>query len=381
MSRRATRWGAALVAAAALLALAWLVGRALWPTAGARPPGARSGPRAPSVEVEAARSRTIDERIPATGTLVGPEAIEVAAEQPGRVAEVRFREGQPVERGDVLVVLEREPEVARLEQARTRVAETGSDLERQEELHARGFASQATLDAARTAHATAEAELRAISERLGDRSVAAPFAGVTGRRLVSPGTYLSPGDPITALFETETLDLLFEVPGNLLGRIEAGMRVVARTAAYPDRTFTGEVEFVGTEVDAGTRTLPLEATLPNEDGALKPGMFIELDLVVDERTAVTVPESALVSRGPTHFVYRLDAGEDPPVARRVTVTPGTRRSGWIEIGSGLDAGDRVVVAGLQKVRDGMPVRLAPQAATAGGPDPGGGERDRGGDGS
>lgn len=318
--------------------------------------GARQGGRPPpAVELVTVETRSIEEEISATGTLIGPEEVTVATELPGRVAEVRFNEGDAVAKGDVLIALERRREEARVDEARTRVVEAEREFARQKSLYENGNAPESRVDEARTALAEARAALDVAKENLDDQTVEAPFAGVTGRRLISPGAYLEAGAPVTTLVKVNPIDLLFEVPGNQLGRLRNGMAVRARTPAFPDEVFAGAVTFVGTEVDVETRSLPLEATLANEAGRLKPGMFMSVALVIDERKAVTIPEAALISRGPADYVYVVD---EENVADRIPVTTGLRKRGWIEIASGLEPGRRLVVSGLQSVRDGAKVTPA-----------------------
>jgi membrane fusion protein (multidrug efflux system) len=354
--RRATKSVLVLVAGAAAVSTG-LFG--LVAACGPGDSGERDVGQPPEVEVDRVATRKIEERISATGTLVSPESVVVTTEVTGRVSDVRFTEGHRVERGRPLVVLEHGPETARVDEMRARVEETERALQRAEALQERDFAAQARIDSLRTSLARARAGLRTAEKALADHTVEAPFAGVTGRRLVSPGAYLRPGDPVTELFEIDALDLLFEVPDDVVGALRRGLEVRARTRAHPGRTFTGEVRFVGPKVDPATRSLSLEATFANEDGALKPGMFMDVELIVDERDALTIPEAALTIRGPAHYVLRLDTND---VVHRVPVKPGIRRDGFVEIVEGLDVGDRVVVAGLQKVDDGDAVRPVPDAA-------------------
>jgi len=359
MARPATRIALTVLLLAAALAGAYQA----WRTSGSSPPAAAQagGERPPPrVDVEPAARRTVEETVLATGTLEAPERVRVTSETSGRVTEIAFREGTRVAAGDVLVRLERERASAGLAEARTRAREARRELERTETLHARDVVSDARLDEARTADARARAALRNAAEDLEDRRIEAPFAGVTGRREVSPGALVAPGDLVTTLSAVRALDLVFTVPGDLVGRARLGRPVRARTAAHPGRRFEGEVDFVGSEVDPATRSLLLQATLPNQEGLLKPGMFMEVELVLGEREAVTVPEAALLLRGPASYLFVV-GGDD--VARRVPVEPGLRREGWVEIVSGLDAGERVVVAGVQRVRDGEPVRTASAEAS------------------
>lgn len=343
--------------AAAILAIA-VAGALLWGTtwraqSGGRPGGSRPmSPEIP-VELQPVELRRIEETVRTVGTLTAAESVILTTEAAGRVESIEFEEGNRVEAGDLLVLLESAEQRARLAEARTRVDETKRELERHQTLYERDVVSESRLDVVRTEHAQARAELQAAIEALDDRRIEAPFAGRTGRRLISPGAVLEPGNEITRIVSLGALDLLFEVPGDRVGAIRQGLRVRARTPAWPERSFEGTVYFVGSEVAQETRTLPLEARIPNEAGRLKPGMFMDVELIVAEREAVTIPETALLSRGPASYVFVVD---EENVVKRMPVRPGVRRAGWIEIEQGLAEGDRVVVAGLQRVRDGVKVR-------------------------
>lgn len=357
---RSWKPGVAVLALAVVTALLW---GAIWRSENeGRPAAGGSKPVGVPVELQPVEARRIEDTIRTVGTLVAGEAVVLTTEAAGRVESTRFEEGDRVEAGELLVLLESEKQRKRLTEARMRVAETRRERERQERLHEQDVVSMAALDEARTAHARARAELQAAIEALDDRRIEAPFDGVSGRRLISPGALLEPGDEITRIVSTGGLDLLFEVPGDRMAALRKGLRVRATTPAWPKRPFEGRVHFVGSEVSEATRTLPLEARIPDEGGRLKPGMFMDVELVVGERRAVTIPESALLTRGPASYVFVVD---EQDVAHRVPVRPGVRREGWIEIEEGLAEGDRLVVEGLQRVRDGAKVRPgdAPRKAT------------------
>lgn len=336
---------------------------------GGPPSQARARPP-PLVQTARVERRRIAATIGATGTLIAPEAVTITTEANGRVAEIRFEEGDRVGRGDLLVVLERDEDQARVREAEARVVQVRRQLARQRELYDQGFVSAGEVERTDAALEEAKAALAIAREALDERGIEAPFAGVTGRRLVSPGAFLEAGSPITRLTQMHPLDLLFEVPGRQLGGLRPGLEVRATTPAYPDVVFTGDLTFIGTELDAGTRTLPLEATLPNPDARLRPGMFMDVTLVLGEHETLTVPESAVINQGPSQLVYRLEGGErgagsgdgegsdGGPRVSRQPVETGVRRDGWVEIRSGLAAGDRVVTRGQAVLSDGMAVRLA-----------------------
>jgi membrane fusion protein (multidrug efflux system) len=327
--------------------------------------------RLPLVATAEVRLRHAEHRIPATGTLEASEAVTITARARGRVAEIRFGEGDAVAAGDVLVRLDRIRAEARVDEAHARVAQTRGDVERLRELRTREFVSVAELERAEAAAQTAAATLTRTEEDLRDRDIKAPFAGVIGRRMVSPGALLEPGTPVADLRRIDPLDLLLDVPETVLGSIERGQRVHARTPALPGERFTGELTLVGTAVDRATRTLPLEATFANRDGRLKPGMFLQAELITGAGRLLSVPEAAVIARGPTQHVFVLeesDAGaandrtalpydSNNPTVRRQPVETGIRRDGWVEVTAGLEVGQRIVVAGLQGLRDGDEVRI------------------------
>lgn len=196
-----------------------------------------------------------------------------------------------------------------------------------------------------------EARVAAAQARLDDTYIRAPFTGRVGLRRVSLGALISPGTLITTLDDISTIKVDFAVPEVHVGVLRAGQKVDARTTAYPGRRFTGSVLSVDSRVDATTRAVTVRAAMPNRDGALKPGMFLTVDLSQDARPALVVPEEALVPEQARQFVYVIEGG----VAAKREVTLGRREPGFVEITAGLSAGERVVIEGTIKLRDGAAV--------------------------
>jgi membrane fusion protein (multidrug efflux system) len=393
-------WVVVAIVAAALIG-GWVYReqlRTVWSEVVGGDAGDGRGRPPPLVETAQAERATISERISATGTLTPPERVTVAAQTAGRIASIHFEEGDAVRKDQVLVILERERAEAAVEEAAARVEQQSRELERRRTLGQRDFVSKSEIDRAEADAEAARAALRIATEELANLVVEAPFSGVLGRRLVSPGAFVEPGAPIAELTRVRSLDLLFDVPGKAVGQVELGQTVEATTPAFPELTFTGQVTFVGTQVSEATRTLPVEATFDNEAGRLKPGMYLRAELIVGERQVVRVPEAAVVTEGPNTLVYVVSEsdgdrgpgdmpagagpadGPDRPtdaapgaergpsltVGRRPVET-GVRREGWIAIRDGLESGERVVVAGLQGLRDGMTVRTGPPPGTDQGP--------------
>jgi membrane fusion protein (multidrug efflux system) len=190
--------------------------------------------------------------------------------------------------------------------------------------------------------------------------IRAPFDGLIGRRLVSPGERVSNETPLVRLDATSRLKLVFAVPERIISLIRPGLPVGIAVAPYPGRTFPGEVFFVAPTVDPANRQMIAKAWVPNASGELRPGLFATIQLEIANRDdALVVPEAAIVYDAQGDFVWRLGADN---VAERAPVTVGIRRDGRAEVIAGLAPGDRVVSAGTNKVIPGQPVQVADATA-------------------
>jgi len=305
------------------------------------------------------RQGEVHDRTEALGTLEANESVVLTANVTERIVELRFREGDTVAAGDLLVVLEQAEELATLEAAQAILAERQAAFARTEQLRARDFAALAQLDERRAAMQEAEAEVDIARARLQDRNILAPFDGRIGLRQVSPGTLVEPGDPIATLRDISVLKLTMTVPSRFLSRLQPGLRIRAGTDAFADQAFEGTVDVVDTAVDPVTRTITIRALIPNEQGLLRPGLLMTAELLANPRTALVVPEEALAPLDRRNFVLVAnDPDEDGTVAvERREVRIGTRRPGTVEILEGLAPGEQVVVHGTLNLEDGDAVRV------------------------
>jgi membrane fusion protein (multidrug efflux system) len=165
---------------------------------------------------------------------------------------------------------------------------------------------------------------------------------------------------ITTLDDTSFIKLDFDIPEVYLSHVRAGLGVTARSAAWPDLQFTGTVTAVDSRVDPVSRTVMIRSRVPNEEGRLRAGMFLTVTLMKEDINALLVPEQALVPDRSTQSV--MVVGPDSIVEQRIVQT-GRRRPGEVEILAGLEAGERVIVEGTQKARNGQPVRVLESPGT------------------
>lgn len=311
-----------------------------------------SGGRAPVVSAAVVAKEGFIESIEAIGSARADESVVITAKTADTIGAINFTEGQTVEAGAILVEMTSTQQAADLLAARAELAEAEKAYQRAADLVAKGIAARATLDSATATRDAARGRVQSIEARLADTIIKAPFAGVVGLRNVSVGSYVSPGDIITTLDDISPIKGDFTVPERMLGSLKPGLVIEARVAAYPGETFAGAVSSVDTRVDPATRAVTVRAELPNEQGRLLPGMLMSVSLIVAEREAIAIPESALVAQGDTRCVFRIDAESK---AQKVVVKTGLVKPGHIEILEGLAEGDRVVSEGTNKVTPGQPV--------------------------
>lgn len=338
------------LAAAAVAGSGWYLDqerRAAEPVFKAAPPAVRAAlvTRAP-----------IADRIEALGTTAAWESVELRPVVAETVRSLRFRDGQAVRRGEVLVELEQDEERARLEEARVNLREQERELRRIEDLVARRLLSQSELDARRTASDVARARLAAAGAALADRTLRAPFDGVLGLRRVSPGALVGPDTVITTLDDVATLQLDFTVAAPQIGALATGTTLLARSPALGDREFSGTVVALEPRLNPVERSLTARARVDNSGGALKPGMLLQVVIESSPREALVVPEEAIVHYQRSHYVLLVDRADGNRLLRR-EVGVGARAPGRVEIVSGLAEGELVVVEGLNTARPGQQAEL------------------------
>ncbi|MSO65080.1 MAG: efflux RND transporter periplasmic adaptor subunit [Alphaproteobacteria bacterium] len=315
----------------------------------------RAAPQARAVVVEVVRSEvgTISDIVEAVGSARANEAVTLTPKVGGLIRRFTFTEGQRVKAGQVVVELDSNELEAKLQENRALRENTIRQLERAQRLLQMRSVAQAKVDDLEAQLSASNARIMADEARLADYSIRAPFEGKVGLRRVSVGAMVTPGVEIATLDDTTSMKVDFRVPESALRAIKVGTKLEARTPAYPGRTFPGTVTTIGTRVDPATRSVELRADLPNRDDALKPGMFMTASLIVETRdNAVLVPEEAVVSAGERHIVYTVVDGK----AKEMPIAIGQQAGGKIEIRSGLPAGTTVIVGGVLKIRDGVPVR-------------------------
>lgn len=343
---------------------------------GARPGPGAGGPGggAASVTAVAATVRTFADRIEVLGVAKGRESVSITSSTTELVTRVRFRDGQTVQRGAVLVDLQSSEEDADITVARAAMIQAKRTYDRWKELGAKGYASTAAVEQYQAAYAQAVANLQAAQSRKGDRSIRAPFSGVVGISDIAPGALINPGTVIATLDDISVIRVDFDIPDRYLAQIQQGQAIVARPDALPGEVVAGRIAMLDTRVNERTRTIRGRAEFPNPGRRLKPGMLIHVGIDRAQHQGVAVPEAAVQFDASLSNVFVIGVRGGKSVAELRAVSTGASDGGFIEITSGLKAGERVVADGLNRVRAGQPVRVvgahpgaAPPRKAAGAP--------------
>ncbi len=299
----------------------------------------------------------VDE-IQALGTARANESIQIQPRISSLIEEINFEEGQRVAAGELLVELENSEILAGLALAEANLSESRSLYERNLSLSSSQAISVSNLEELLAEVQVNQAQVQAAQARLDNTLIRAPFDGRVGLRRVSPGSFVSSSTIITTLDDISIIKLDFSVPETFLTVVSEGMDIRAESVVYPDRVFEGTVISVDTRLDPVSRSVQVRAAIPNDDEALKPGMFMTVDLQRDRGEVLVAPEQAIVPEGTTQYVFVVDEG----VVERRAVELGRRIPGYVVIASGLTPGETVVTEGTGKVREGSQVESVNSAA-------------------
>lgn len=306
----------------------------------------------------------------AVGSLSAVQGLTVAAELPGKVTQIAFAAGATVRRGDLLLRQDTSTEEAQLPGAEAAVALTKANLDRAAQLLAQKFISGAEYDAAKAAHRQAQAQAAAIRATIAKKTIRAPFAGRLGVRLVNLGQHLREGDAIVSLQTLDPIFVDFSLPQQQLAQLRPGLPVRVSADVLPQPR-GGTITALNPELDPATRSVRVQATLPNPGEELRPGMFVNIAVVLPARQqTLVIPATSVVYAPYSDSVFVVeeqkgaDGGKGGLVLRQQFVHLGEKRGDFVAVLSGLKPGETVVSTGAFKLRNGQAVvvdnTLAPQ---------------------
>jgi len=307
----------------------------------------------------------------AVGSLEAVQGVMVSGELSGKIVRIAFDPGAAVKAGDLLVMQDTTSEEAQLRSARASLELARLNLERARELLPQKVITPSSFDTIDAEYKQAAAQVDTINAAIAKKTIRAPFAGRLGLRQVNLGQTLNEGDPIVSLQSMDPIFVNFQLPQQELAQIRPGLRINLTTDALPGETIAGTITAINPEVDSATRNIRVQATVTNTDEHLRPGMFVNVAVVLPKTDDVlTIPSTAVLYApySDSVFIVEPQKGDDGTVkgsvVRQQFVRLGETRGDFVAVQSGLEAGQTVVSTGVFKLRNGQAVvadnTLAPE---------------------
>ena len=315
--------------------------------------------RVVNVEVRRVEARNFTSTIRLTGVALAMRDVMVSAEEAGVVRRILRDKGSRVRAGDAILRLD---DTILKAQVRTAAAKAEYDAEvwesRRKLYEEDGIGSELAYHEARATAEQSRGNLEALQARLDRTTIRAPVRGVLNDRFVEVGTMVQPGTVVARVVQADTIRIMSGVPERYALYVSAGADASVSLDVLPGEVFAGSITYAGVAVDPDARTFPVELTLPNPGGAIKPGMVADVSVTRGELAdAIVVPRQALVSMEGGQVVYVVDGAGGETVAAARSVEVAASQGNDVVIGSGLAPGDRVVVVGQQGLTDGDRVRV------------------------
>ena len=317
-----------------------------------------------AVTTTVAREQPWPANLTAIGTVAAVHGVTVSADLPGVVDTIQFESGRRVAQGTVLAELDSRQERAQLAAAQSQLELAGLNLERARGLHESGILAQADFDRAVADHTQGEARVGELKATIARKTIRAPFSGMLGIRHANLGQYLAAGDKIVSLESLDPIYVNFSIPQQDVSRVRPGVaiRVKAQGASGPAAVIAGRVTALDSIVDEATRNVQVQAVLPNPDGTLRPGMFVETEAILGESTPVIALPASAISYAPfgdSVFVVTEMNGPKGTYhgVQQQFVKLGASRGDQVAVVSGIKAGQEVVTSGVFKLRTGAAVEV------------------------
>ena len=292
------------------------------------------------------------------GSVEATQGVFITTEVPGQVREILFKSGQQVEAGEVILQLDDSVDQADLKGLVAQQDLARLQFKRSARLVKDKSVSQSEYDQSVAQLDSSDARVASKQALISKKKIIAPFSGRLGIREVDLGEYLSPGDHIVPLQALDPVFIDYTLPERHFDAVQVDQKVQVEVQAYPGQVFEGSISAINPGIDPGTRSVRLQATLENPDFLLRPGMFAEVRTVLPARDNIlTLPRTAVIYNPYGESVYLILEEDDNQVVKRRPVRTGEIRDGRVEIHEGLEAGDPVVSAGQNKLRNGQQVTI------------------------
>jgi len=319
-----------------------------------KPTQQNAGMRQIAVNGEIIKTKPLQNKIFSNGTLISNEEVELRSEISGKITQILFQEGRSVKKGDLLIKINDAELQANLRKNKSRETLARDKEFRFKQLLEKNLTSQQEYDVALSELNSVIADVEFTEAQIEKTEIRAPFDGIVGLRSVSVGSFISPQSRIASLQSINPMKVDFAVPQKYFGLIKEGKNIFVKLAST-GKVYSGKIYAVEPKIDENTRTVQVRAYIPNDRNELTPGSYVEIDIVLEDiNNAILVPTDIIVPdiEGDNVFIYRNGKAE---LQRVIT---GIRTEKEIQITSGLNVGDTLIVSGIIQLRPDMPVRLS-----------------------
>jgi membrane fusion protein (multidrug efflux system) len=327
----------------------------------ANPPQTVSAMKAPVLEWQPT--------LEAVGSLRAVQGVDVSTELGGRVAKIDFKSGDRVKAGDLLIQLDLSADKAQLKSLKAAAKLAEINYKRDQRLLKTHAVSQSQFDQDRSKYNSARASVAEQEATIAKKTIHAPFDGKLGVRQVDLGEYVAAGTKVVTLQHLKPVYVDFSLPQQDINKVERGQPVTLTVNAYPGVTFHGKINAIDPKIDSGTRNFDLQATIPNKDEDLRPGMFAEVNVALKGHPKhVTLPQMAISYNPYGDFVWVVtekknakgengEKGKKTLTVHQQFVKTGDTRGDQVAILKGVKPGEQVVTAGQLKLKKGTPVNI------------------------
>lgn len=309
----------------------------------------------------------------AVGSITPVQGATISAELPGMVAEIGFESGRAVKKGDLLVKLDASAEQAQLRAAQADLELAQAEFNRSQGLAKGNVISKAEFDTANSKYSAAKAAVDNMQSIINKKEIRAPFDGVAGIREVNPGQMVPAGQKLVTLQALDKVFVDFSLPQQDLEKVKVGLPVKMTTDAIEGRVFEGTLSAINSAIDPATRSVSLQASIDNQDHALRAGMFARVEVLLPKtKPTLFIPTTAVAYAPYGNSVYLIESKKDDKTGKTALVTrqqfirTGETRGDFVAVTEGLKQGNEVVSTGVFKMRNGMEVvvdnKLAPKAS-------------------
>ncbi len=301
------------------------------------------------------KHETMNDVFRTMGFLLPDEEVDLSFETSGKITDIYFKEGTPVQKGQLLAKVNDKPLQAELKKIESQMPLAQERVKRQEALLKKDAVSQEAYESVATELEKLKADVELVKARIAQTELRAPFDGIIGLRQVSEGTYASPSTIVSHLTKISPLKIEFSVNEKQADVIKPGTKLGFTLDADLNRQYHAEVYAIETNLDRQTLTLKARAYYANADKKLKPGHSVTIETNIREiKNTIAIPAISIIAEMGRDIVYLYRDGK----AQRVEVKKGLRSASSVQILSGLQQGDTLIVSGVMQLRDGLPVQIA-----------------------